>query len=174
MMSQWIAASWGDLGFAVAAGAAAYLGVIIYFRVVGIRSTTQLEGYDFAATVAIGTILGSVAIGSTSLAVGLVAVGVLLGAQTLVGLTRRRLPVQSLIDHQALVLVKDGVLVQDSIARLRLTDDDVRSLLRREGIWSVEEAGLVVVEATGDVSVLPAGATCHGWIVADLDLTTTE
>ncbi|MDX1691666.1 MAG: DUF421 domain-containing protein, partial [Acidimicrobiia bacterium] len=79
-----IASSWSRIGLVALSSVAMLAGIVAYVRIVGLRSFSKMASFDFAVTVAIGSLLGSVAMSGSSLADGLVAVGSLLVAQALV------------------------------------------------------------------------------------------
>jgi uncharacterized membrane protein YcaP (DUF421 family) len=113
-----------------------------------------MSSFDFAVTVALGSILATVAVSSTSLINGAVAVAALLGTQAGVATLRQRLPVERLVDNTPVILMRDGVFVDEALRRNRVTRTDVLAKLREANVLRLDEVRVVVLEATGDVSVL--------------------
>ena len=86
---------------------------------------------------------------------GTLALVAVFAVQAGVGALRARIPgAERWTDNEPLVLMRDGVADHDAMRRARVTEDDLRQKLRLAGLSRAEEAALVVMETTGDVSVL--------------------
>lgn len=133
---------------------AIYLAVIVATRTAGPRSLAQMSAFDFIATVAVGSMVASVGLGSVPLTDGLIAVALLFALQYLVALVRQRGTLKGAIDNQPLLLVQEGQVLEDHLRAARLTYDDLRAHLRRADVTDVSEVRAVVLETTGEVSVL--------------------
>lgn len=145
----------GLLGIALGA-AGAYLGTIVLIRLNGIHSLARMTGYDFVTTVALGAIVGRTATASgLSLAEGLLAITALFALQQLVSRLRRRANVHRVIHNLPLLLYLDGDYLEDNLRRARVSRDDVVTGMRRSGHGDLEGVAAVVIESTGDLSVLP-------------------
>lgn len=135
-----------------------YVLLILYTRLVGLRSFSKMSGFDFAITIAIGSILASVTLWQKpTLLEGAVALGVLFGLQFVVGNLRKRLPgVTHLIDNTPLLLMDGTEVLSDNLRRANMTEADLRAKLREANVTQLEQVRAVVMESTGDVSVLHA------------------
>jgi len=143
---------------AMGAALAMYGFLIVATRLSGLRSLAQLSAFDLLMTISIGSMLATTALSpSVPLVDGVAAAGVLFGAQTAISLLRRRLGTR-LIDNQPSVLMIGEELLDDHLREARMTTDDVMSKLRQEGIRDLGEVGVVVLERTGSVSVIPRDA----------------
>jgi uncharacterized membrane protein YcaP (DUF421 family) len=86
-----------------------------------------------------------------------VALGVLFGLQFVVGNLRKRLPgVTALIDNRPLLLMDGPEVLSDNLRRANMTEADLRAKLRGANVTRLEQVRAVVMESTGDVSVLHA------------------
>ncbi len=146
-----------DAAWRVAVSALAmYVAVLVYTRIAGLRSFAQISAFDFAMTVAVGSIIASVAVTSSATpADGALALGVLYLAQVLVALGRRRLGLARLVDNQPRVVFAAGRYLDDQLGAARLTRADLRGKLRGAGVRHLDDVEAVVLETTGDVSVIP-------------------
>lgn len=153
-MSTWITTPWSSLAWIALAGIGIYVTVIAYIRIVGIRAIAEMEAFDYATTVAVGTIIGGTATGSTSLARGAAAIGLLFGLQMLIGLLRRRYRLEWLFDNRPMLVVKDGAMCRDNLASVQMTEDDLRAKLREQGFFGLDDVQFAILETTGDFSVL--------------------
>jgi uncharacterized membrane protein YcaP (DUF421 family) len=154
----WIRAE-GDAALMVVLSAVAlYTLLILYTRLVGLRSFSKMSGFDFAITIAIGSVLASVTLWQKpTLWEGAVALGTLFGLQFVVGNLRKRVPgITRLIDNAPLLLMDGEEVLSDNLQRANMTEADLRAKLREANVTRWEQVRAVVMESTGDVSVLHA------------------
>ena len=166
---KWFAIEWQQvLGISLSA-LGLYGGLIVFTRLMGLRSFSKLSSYDFAMTVAIGSILASTILSdSPSLAQGLVAVAVLFLIQGTISVIRRKSkPLKSLIDNQAIILMAHGEYFCDNLKEANLTKSDVQEVLRRNGLKAKSEVFAVIMETTGDMSVIKNDNTAPDWSLFD-------
>ena len=154
LISQWTWTSWGEAGLVVASAAAMVVLVIVVIRVVGLRSLSKMSGFDFVVTVAIGSVVASTVATSTPIAQGFLAVAALLGVQAIIALIRLRGDDGSIVDNTPLLLMRDGELIPEAMCRARVTESDVRAKLREANVLTLSQVRAVVLETTGDISVL--------------------
>jgi len=149
--------------------AGGYLAILVYARIAGLRSFAQISAFDFAMTVAIGSILASTAVtSSASLADGLIAMGTLFALQAVIALGRRRLALQPLVDNRPRLLVAHGEVLEEQMAAARMTRSDLANKLRGAGVHRLADVDAVVLETTGDVSVLSGGDPIAPELVEDV------
>jgi uncharacterized membrane protein YcaP (DUF421 family) len=163
ILSQ-LGASWSQLAAGAIAAAAIYVAVVAATRVAGLRSFAKMSAFDFAMTVAIGSLIASAAAGQAPLAAVVVGVGVLYGAQYLVAVARRRGAFGGVVDNTPLLLMDGDRILHDNLVAARITLDDLHGKLREANVLSYGQIRAVVFETTGDVSVL------HGDRALDEDL----
>lgn len=147
-------ATWGDVGVVIVAAAAIYVAVIFASRLLGLRSFATMSAFDFAMTVAIGSIIAGTATGTAPLAAGVLAVTVLFGAQYLVARLRGATSFDRVVDNTPLLLMAGSRFLDDHLASARLTHDDLLAKLREANVRRFDEVVAVVFETTGDVTVL--------------------
>jgi uncharacterized membrane protein YcaP (DUF421 family) len=133
---------------------AIYAWMILATRTVGPRALATMSAFDFVATVAFGSMVASVGLGSVALVDGLVAVATLFVLQFTVGNIRRHRTGRRVVDNDPLLLMRDGEVYEDHLAAARITYSDLRSHLRRSNVDDLDAVRAVVLETTGDVSVL--------------------
>ncbi|HWB70906.1 MAG TPA: YetF domain-containing protein [Egibacteraceae bacterium] len=165
MIKQWLATSWTQAALVAVSSIAILVSVIVYTRLAGLRSFSKMSSFDFAITVAFGTIIGSVALSpSATVANGVIALGMLYGLQALIAAGRRRHALGRLVDNRPLLLMVGSEMLADNLRRARVTEGDVRGKLREANVLNYDQVRAVVLEQTGDISVL------HGDGPLDLDL----
>ncbi|UNU72512.1 DUF421 domain-containing protein [Moraxella nasovis] len=155
-LSQWLTVDINQLIGILLSLIGIYIGVIIYTRLLGLRSFTKLSGYDFAMTVAIGSILASTALSAEpSLLQGLFTMGALFGLQRILSWIRIHLkPVKRMVDNQPMILMAHGQYLWDNIHACNLSKSDIQGILRQNNIKSSSQVFAVIMETSGDVSVL--------------------
>lgn len=151
----------GASGTELAAGAvgavAIYLAVIVATRLAGLRSFSKMSSFDFAMTVAIGSLIASAASGQASLATVATGTGVLYLAQFAVAVLRRHGLLGGVVDNSPLLLMDGERILTDNLAAARITLDDLHGKLREANVTDYGQVHAVVLETTGDVSVLSGG-----------------
>lgn len=125
-------------------------------RISGKRTLAKLNAFDFIVTVAFGTILGSILLSTdTSLVQGSLGFGLLVLLQFLITkLSVHFKQVQNWINNQPTLLLYKGELQHHALRRERVTDSEVRSALRSNGIANLADVDAVVLETDGTFSVI--------------------
>lgn len=137
-------------------GTASYLGLVILLRLSGKRTLAQMNAYDLAVTVAIGSILATTLLSKqVALAEGLSALGLLIGLQyALAWLATRSRRVAAWISAEPTLLVFEGQYLSNAIRQQRVTEAEILSALRKQGLSSLAEAQAVVLESNGSLTVV--------------------
>lgn len=155
-MTSWLTTSLGAAAMVVATALGIYASVLILTRIAGLRSFAKISGFDFAMTVAIGSLIASAIITPDppllQAAAGLVAI---YGLQISVAIFRQRsAAVRGIVDNAPLLLMDGSRVLHDNLREARITEEDLRAKLREANVLRTEEIRAVVMETTGDVSVL--------------------
>ncbi|MFN2555306.1 MAG: DUF421 domain-containing protein [Nitriliruptorales bacterium] len=156
--------TWATLLLAVLSTLGIFISTVVYTRITGLRSFSKMSSFDFAITVAIGSLIASVGLTSSSLLTGVVALGTLFAVQAGIALLRRVAQFSKVVDNEPLLLMAGERMLSDNLRRARLTEDDVRAKLREANVLNYDELRAVVLETTGDVSVI------HGEGELELDI----
>lgn len=165
--SKWFEMDW-EHGVAIAVtGIVLYFGLILFTRLMGLRSFAKISSHDFAMTVAVGSILASTLLSkSPSLSKGLLAIAILFILQGSVSFLRRKVkPFKKAVDNQPIVLMAHGEYFWENIAEASLSKHDIGTVLRKNGIKSKSQVFALVMETTGDMSLIKQDDT-----VPDIDL----
>ena len=158
--------SWHAAFAVVVSTVAIYAFFVLLVRVLGQRVLSRASGFDVAAVIALGAITGRVTLGYTpTLVAGALALLTLFAAEAVVGELRRVRTMDSLFDNRAVVLVAGGKIQEDLLRRSHFVEDELRASLRRHGVHRLEDAELVVLERTGEISVLHTGRTIDPFVV---------
>jgi len=130
--------------------------LIIYTRILGLRSFSKMSSFDFAMTIAVGSLLATTIISkSTSLLAGAIAIGSLFVIQGSLSFLRKCTDwFSKVVDNEPLLLMRDGVIFYDALKISRVTENDLIAKLREANVLRFSQVRAVVLETTGDISVL--------------------
>lgn len=146
----------------MALGAAAYAVMVIVLRVSGKRTLAKLNAFDLVVTVALGSVLATIALSrDVSLADGVAVITLLVAAQWVVSWASVHTSVaQRLVQAEATVVFENGRFEDVVLSRMRLTHGDVCQAIRSSGCGDLELVAAVVLETDGSLSVIAADR-CH-------------
>lgn len=134
--------------------------IVLLTRLNGLRSFSKMSAFDFAITVATGSVLaGTILNPSKSLLFGLAALASLFVVQF--AITRLRVRTNAapaLVDNTPLLIMEDGAVLERNLRAAGMTMADLRGKLREANALDLSLVRAVVFESTGDVSVLHAGS----------------
>ena len=143
----------------IAQTALAVFAVILLARANGLRSFSKMSSFDFALTIAAGSVLATMMTASSGPWPGLVALTTLFILRFAISKLRKHSSLtETLTDNDPLMLMYDGKVLTSNLAFARVTLSDLRSKLREANAIQLSSIRAVVLEATGDVSVLHGDA----------------
>ncbi len=155
MWHDWVYTSPTPILMTIVSTVAVYLAVIAYARVFGLRSFSKMSAFDFAMTIALGSLFAStIASPEPPLLLALITFGMLFGGQKLVALARRSPAMKRVVDNTPVLLMRDGAFLYDNLRSANVTPDDLRARLRQANVLRYADVKAVVFETTGDVSVI--------------------
>jgi len=160
--------SWVEI-FITATGI--FLAVILFTRIAGKRSFSKMSSFDFAMTVAIGSIIATTVLSSSVSLIqgvtGLLSVYVL---QISAALLRRFEFFQKVLDNTPLLLMDGEKILEHNLRKARVTESDLRSKLREANVIKLSQVKAVVFETTGTISVLQSeGTELDSWLLKDIN-----
>ena len=144
----------------------AYVGVIGYFalivmlRISGKRTLSQMKQFDFIVTVALGSVLATTLLSKTlPLADGVTALFVLITLQYLLAAgSVRSKKFANLISSEPTLIFFKGSFLSKALKKERVTEEEVRSVLRAASVTNLAEIDAVVIESNGKFSVVKKGS----------------
>jgi len=158
MVIEWFAASGRALVLVLASTVGIYAALVGLTRIAGLRSFSKMSSFDFAITVAVGSLIATVLVAQDPpLLQGVVALASLYAVQMALAILRYRTGwVPSLVDNEPLLLMEGTEVLDDNLRRASVTAGDLRAKLREANVVSLDQVEAVVMETTGDISVLHA------------------
>ena len=152
-----IAVPWWEL---ILRSVVVYAFLLVLLRLTGKRQVGQLAPFDLVLLLVLSNaVQNSMNAGDNSLIGGLIAAATLVGLNFLVGFaTYRNKTLEALIEGRPQVLIHNGKLFQDVMARAKLTHHELNAALRQTGCSCVEEVHSALLENNGAISVVPRHA----------------
>jgi uncharacterized membrane protein YcaP (DUF421 family) len=140
-----------------------FISIVILTRLIGLRSFAKFTAYDFAFTVAIGSILSSILTSSTTLIHGVAAIGSLLLLTYIFSILQRKSSlINKLISNKPLLLMDGNEILFENMRKARIEKTQLVSKLREANVVNYNQVYAVVLESTGDISVLHKSSTDEG------------
>lgn len=154
--TSWMAGSLSAVLMVATSTLLIYVSIILLSKLFGPRSFSQMSGFDFAVTIAIGSVLATTILSKDpSVIQGITAITGLFVLQMLVAIGRRRFKaVERTVDHPPLLLMAGTRILWDNMRRAQITQDDLWAQLREANIINLDTVRAVVLETAGDVTVL--------------------
>lgn len=136
---------------------AVYAFLLVLLRLTGKRQVGQLAPFDLVLLLVLSNaVQNSMNAGDNSLVGGLISAATLVGVNLLVGLaTYRSKRLEAVIEGRPEILIHNGKLFTDVMARAQLTHHELDSALRQAGCSSVEEVHAAILENNGSITVTP-------------------
>lgn len=139
-------------------GVATYLFLLLIFRLSGKRSLAQITTFDAILVLIISEAIQEALIGGDpSMTNAFLLVVTLLGLDMLMqSISARWQAADKLLNSVPLVLIEDGQVLQERLAQMRVTEDDILEEARRLlGIERLEQIKYAVLERSGGISIIP-------------------
>ena len=135
--------------------ALAVIVIILLVRINGLRSFAKMSSFEFALTIATGSLLASMIVSSGPPWPALVGLTALFAVRFAISKGRMLSSgFESATDNRPLFLFYDGVVLDENLALARVTQAELMSKLREANALDIKEVRAVVLESTGDISVL--------------------
>lgn len=129
--------------------------VLFSIRLLGRKTLSRMTLFDFILGVSLGALTALFAIGPRYKEVGttlvvFVALTFLLDVLHLKSFFLRRL-----INSEPVEIIKNGVIIDHNLKKMRHTIDELHMLLRQKGFFNIADVEFAILEINGQLSVLP-------------------
>ena len=172
-MEKWFTASFTSLIAICISAVGIYVAVILYTRLAGKRSFSKMSSFDFAMTVAVGSIIATTVLSSSvSLLQGVVGLAAVYILQIFAAFLRRWEFFHKIMDNQPLLLMDGSKILKENLKNAHVTEADLRSKLREANVLNLSQIKAVIFETTGDISVLQSkdpGDSVEDWLLKDVN-----
>ena len=142
-------------GLVLTAGAMVW--VVLLVRINGLRSFSKMTNFDFVMTVAVGSLLAGTGQSTevSGFLQGLAGMAALFGVQYVAARLRTASDTfEEAVQNSPVLLARDGVFIDEALKDTRVSKDDLIAKLREANVLSMQSVRAVVLETTGDVSVM--------------------
>jgi len=143
------------LEFVLRAGGMYFLALIMV-RLLGKRALGELGPFDFVVMTGVGHTVVSIALDrSIPVYEGVIILATLAGLEYLMGyaaLKNQRL--SHLISGKPVILIDNGKIIRENLAREKFNLDDLLQELRKQGIRDIDEVDKGILESCGGFSVI--------------------
>ena len=135
---------------------AVYLFLMVALRVAGRRELGQMTSFDLVLLLVLANaVQNSINAGDNSLSGGLISAATLLAINFAVGEAAYRWRwFERFVQGPPLPLVRNGKLILRNLARERITLEELRSALRKQGIDGVSQCKQAVLESDGTMTAV--------------------
>jgi len=137
--------------------AVVYAFLLIGFRLSGKRQLGQMSSFDLVVLLIISNVVQNAMIGNDNS-----VTGGLIGATTILVLNYgvaylvfSRKQMRRLIEGAPTVLIHNGKVIEKNMQRELVTRDELMAALRREGIFSIDDVRVALLEDNGAITALP-------------------
>jgi uncharacterized membrane protein YcaP (DUF421 family) len=135
-----------------------YVFVLVVVRLAGKRTLAELSTFDLVVLLILSEAIQPALVADDSrLTSAMLIVLTIVGIDALLGLVKYRSHTASqVLDDIPTVLVRDGVMNDQAMARERLDKDDIMEAARRQmGLERFEQVRFAILERTGGISIIP-------------------
>lgn len=135
----------------------AVLWTVLLVRIVGLRSFSKMTSFDFVTTIATGSLIAQAGTRTdwASFFQALAAIAGVFLIQYVLALARQRSEtVQRLLTNRPILLMEDGEFLEEAMSASRVSRSSVMEKLRAANVLDFSEVRAVVLETTGDMSVI--------------------
>jgi uncharacterized membrane protein YcaP (DUF421 family) len=146
-----------------------YWAFVVLVRLLGQRALARMSSADLATVVALGAVIGRAALGYTpTLGAGVIALITLFTMQALAGRIRRRARMSQVLNNQPVLLMAGNEVLAENLRRTHLAEEELWPALRLAGIRNRTEVACVILEPTGEISVLRRGTALDRDLMTDV------
>ncbi len=155
-MENWLYANGSILLKVIGSLLAIFSVIILITRISGLRTFAKMSSFDFASTIAIGSVLATVVMNTNqSLLKGAVALAGIVAFQSFFAfMVRRSDTFKNICTNDPILLMDKGKILYENLARTNVAEGDLIAKLREANVIDFSEVLAVVLESTGDMSVL--------------------
>ena len=140
-----------------------YVFMLLILRLTGKRQVGQLAPFDLVLLLVLSNaVQNSMNAGDNSLAGGLILAATLVILNFAVGYaTFKSKRLEALVQGRPQLVVHDGKVFEEVMARAQLTHHELNAALRQAGCATAEEVHAAILENNGSISVIPRRPENH-------------
>ncbi len=133
----------------------AFWALLVLVRLTGKQQMSELTFFDYVVGITIGSIASTISVqlnqNTTATLAGMVIWGLL--PILLAYLCLHSVWVRKVVEGEATVVIENGKIMEQNLARIRLSIDDLLSGLRAKNVFNVAEVEFALFETNGKLSI---------------------
>lgn len=133
-----------------------YILIILALRLMGKRQIGELQPSELVITILISN-MAAIPIEDTNIPMSIGAIPIigLVSFELILSLcTLKSKRLRNVVSGSPLVLIRDGVIDQKAMKKIRFSIDDLMESLRGNNVFDIQDVNYAIVETTGKISVL--------------------
>ena len=137
---------------------AIYAFLLLVFRITGKRSLAQITTFDFVLLLIIGEATQQALLGDDfSIINACIVIGTLMVLELGLSVVKDRWPtLDRVLESAPLIVVQDGKVLEERVARERVDVDDVLTAARElHGLERLDQIKFAILERSGGISIVP-------------------
>lgn len=135
-----------------------YAALLLLFRIMGKRSLSQATTFDFVLLLVVGEATQQALLGEDfSLTMAATVIATLIGLDRFADYIGYRFPkVDRILESVSVLLVDDGELMQDRMAKAHIDEEEILTFARQaHGVESMDQVKYAVLEKDGGITIVP-------------------
>lgn len=135
-----------------------YAALLLLFRIMGKRSLSQATTFDFVLLLVVGEATQQALLGEDfSLTMAATVIATLIGLDRFADYIGYRFPkVDRLLESVSVLLVDDGKLMKDRMAKAHIDEEEILTFARQaHGVESMDQVKYAVLEKDGGITIVP-------------------
>lgn len=134
-----------------------YILIIIYIRILGKRSTSELNNFDWIVTVSVGSIVAStIILKDISIIEGSFSILILMLLQFVITkIMYNKVKIREVVKSTPQLLLFEGEFMHENMKNERILKPEIYAAIRQQGLKSVKQIYAVVLETNSKISVIP-------------------
>jgi uncharacterized membrane protein YcaP (DUF421 family) len=136
-----------------------YVFLLVLFRIAGKRTLAEMTSFDFVLLLVISEATQQAMIDDDhSMTNAVIIITAFVGLNIVMsGLTYRFKKMDKVVSGQPIVIVEHGKLIRERLAKERITEEEILAFAREHhGLERMDQIKFAVLEAGGDISIIPA------------------
>ncbi|HEU4708902.1 MAG TPA: YetF domain-containing protein [Methylophilaceae bacterium] len=132
-----------------------YIALIVLIRISGKRQIGELSPFDLILLLILSeAVQNAMNAGEESVTGGLILVCTLIGLNSFIGyITYKSKKAEDIIEGKPEILIRNGKLIESVAEDARITESELKSALRENGVFRIEDVKLAILENNGSVTV---------------------
>lgn len=133
-----------------------YLAMVFLLRISGKRTLSKMNAFDFVVTIALGSCLASISLNkSVTLIDGALAISLFILMQFIFTYLSVHIKgFRTLVTSRPVIVFYNGQFLDKELKKQRLTNEEVYNECRLKGYANLDQVYLVILESTGEISVI--------------------